>query len=59
MVLRKIDSCPTRSCSLLKVLSQNLKFKILSNRFCFEFLNIHMNEKKELTMITMALNDKI
>jgi hypothetical protein len=28
--------------------------------FWFEFLNIHMNEKKKkLAMITMALNDKI
>jgi hypothetical protein len=27
--------------------------------FWFEFLNIHMNEKQKLAMITMALNDKI
>jgi hypothetical protein len=34
------------SCSLLKVLNQNLKLKISSNGFWFEFLNIHMNEKE-------------
>jgi hypothetical protein len=26
--------------------------------FWFEFLDIHMNEKKKLTMIAMALNGK-
>jgi hypothetical protein len=26
--------------------------------FWFEFLNIHMNEKKKLTMIPMTLNGK-
>jgi len=37
-----------------------LQLNISSMDFWFEFLNIHMNEKKKkLATITMALNDKI
>jgi hypothetical protein len=33
-------------CSLSKVLNQNLNLKFYQIDFWFEFLNIHMNEKK-------------
>ncbi len=45
IVLCKIDSCLTRWCSLLKVFNQNLNLKFHQTDFCFEFLDIHMNEK--------------
>jgi len=47
-------------CALLDILNQNLNLKFHQMDFLFEFLDININEKKkkQLAMITMALNDK-
>ncbi len=58
IVYYKIDSCLMHCYSFLKVLNQNLNLKFHQMNFCFEFLDIHMNEKKKLAMIAMALNGK-
>jgi hypothetical protein len=44
--------------SFLNVLNQNLNLKLYEMDFWFEFLDIHMNEKKKLAVIAMALNGK-
>ncbi len=57
LVLCKFDFYLTL-CSLLKVLNQNLNLKFYQMDFRFKFLDIHMNGKKKIVKITMALNGK-
>jgi hypothetical protein len=45
-------------CSFLKVLNWNLNLKFYQMNFWFEFLDIHVIEKKQLAIITMVLNGK-